>query len=173
MVIKKGLIWQVGDAIEIFVRNDYWVPYETPRSVLACDNFITEVMRVCELFDRVTGLWDEDKIKRLFPPFECNLIMSIPISRRFPKDRQIWSGNRNGYYSVKSGYRLLCSSTSSVVGGNSSFNFSAVWKKLLHLDISRKIILLAWRALRGILPTRTALIRRQINVEEICIFFWY
>lgn len=81
---------------------------------------VTESIKVSEFTDLSLITWNEDKIKDYFPLFECQLILSIPLSMRWPRDKQIWFHNRDGEYSAKSGYQILCSSTVVMDGTNSS-----------------------------------------------------
>lgn len=37
-VIQKRLIWRIRDGSKISVKNECWIPYGTPRLVLACGN---------------------------------------------------------------------------------------------------------------------------------------
>lgn len=43
----------------------------------------------------------------LFLEFEANLILSLPISHRFLKDRLIWHFDRERLFSIKSVYHVV------------------------------------------------------------------
>ena len=44
------------------------------------------------------------KVKNTFLPHKAELILSMPISARLPKDSLIWEWNSNGRFIVKSAY---------------------------------------------------------------------
>ncbi|EOX94972.1 Uncharacterized protein TCM_004559 [Theobroma cacao] len=45
-VLKRGLIWRIGDGKNISVRRDCWISYKSPRPVMICDDAIDDSMRV-------------------------------------------------------------------------------------------------------------------------------
>lgn len=125
-------------------------------------------MKVSELIDQRTMTWNDVKITEIFPTYERELILSIPLSYRRPNDKQVWFFNRHGHYSVKSGYRMAQSLLDLQVAESSSCNMMAFWKRIWHLELPRKVILFLWKTLNGILPTRQALIYRSIIFESNC-----
>ncbi|XP_017979793.1 PREDICTED: uncharacterized protein LOC18594299 [Theobroma cacao] len=141
-LIRKGAIWRVGDGQSISVLNDVWIPYESPRLLSFPNQLIDEEMKVSELIDQRTMTWNDVKITEISPPYECELILSIPLSYKRPNDKQ--------------------------VAGSSSCNMMAFWKRIWHLELPRKVILFLWKTLNGILPTRQALIYRSIIFESNC-----
>lgn len=53
------------------------------------------------------GYWDVDLVKDLFSERDQRLILSIPLSQYERDDNWMWGEERNGLYSVKSGYKIM------------------------------------------------------------------
>ncbi|KAL0009952.1 hypothetical protein SO802_005060 [Lithocarpus litseifolius] len=125
--------------------------------------------RVSNLIDPNLRCWDRELIWNKFHEEDAKAICRIPLSHRCVADKLIWIHNRNGKYSVKSGYHLTrqilradewteCSS--GLVGMD-------VWMKLWKLNVPCKIKIFGWRACQNILPTRVNLAQRKI-IENTC-----
>lgn len=73
--------------------------------------------------------WNTTLIDQVFMPCEVDAIKKIPLSFRSPPNLLIWSGTKQGEFSVKSAYRLLhlysfgdmASSSSFTAGQRSGF----------------------------------------------------
>ena len=46
-------------------------------------------------------------VRQLFSSEEADLILTIPLSLRLPVDRIVWSGTRNGKFSIGSAYNSI------------------------------------------------------------------
>ena len=46
-------------------------------------------------------------VRQLFSSEEVDLILTIPLSLRLPVDRIVWSGTRNGKFSICSAYNSI------------------------------------------------------------------
>jgi hypothetical protein len=51
--------------------------------------------------------WDEDKIHSLFSIDVAREILAVPLLELVREDKLIWSGENDGVYSVRTGYRNL------------------------------------------------------------------
>jgi hypothetical protein len=51
--------------------------------------------------------WDEDKIHSLFSIDVAQEILAVPLLELVREDKLIWSGENDGVYSVRTGYRNL------------------------------------------------------------------
>ncbi|MCI37078.1 putative ribonuclease H protein, partial [Trifolium medium] len=51
--------------------------------------------------------WDESKIISLFPEAAAKDIMAVPLLNAVTVDKIIWKEERNGVYSVRSGYKKM------------------------------------------------------------------
>ncbi|MCI30874.1 hypothetical protein A2U01_0052085, partial [Trifolium medium] len=50
--------------------------------------------------------WNIAKIRMLFPDHVAGRIIATPLIGSVYEDKLVWEGERNGCYSVKSGYKL-------------------------------------------------------------------
>jgi len=73
--------------------------------------------------------------------------------KRWGKDKLIWKAERNGLYSVKSGYRLCVED----LIDTSHLRRQGFWDGIWRLKVPQKIKNLIWRMCRGRLPTRVKL----------------
>lgn len=68
-----------------------------------------EDMIVSDLFVPGTKQWDKVLLSVVYNPRDVNGILCTPILPAGFQDRLIWSLERKGFYTVKSGYRLATS----------------------------------------------------------------
>ena len=107
-VIEAGIMWRVRDGSTIWVYWDKWLPGNFPSKICSPQRIAPGDVRVAELIDQDTKQWDGAKIDHLFLPFEAAKIKSIPLCTTNQADCIVWPRCRDGAYSVKSGYQLLC-----------------------------------------------------------------
>jgi hypothetical protein len=83
-LIKKGMIWCVGDGDNLNIWKDPWIPRDfskkpiTPRGA-------TLITRVFELIDPVVGGWDYELVKEIFWPEHAKLILALPTHEGMEK----------------------------------------------------------------------------------------
>ncbi|CAN1135539.1 Putative ribonuclease H protein At1g65750 [Linum perenne] len=107
--------------------------------------------------------WDEFRVRSLFCPEEAATILSIPINGAV-RDRRIWHYSRDGSYTVRSAYRLLREGIIQSTIENVEGDLRGLWRS----RVPAKIKHMAWRASRGVLPTRERLQRRGIDIDWSC-----
>ena len=56
-----------------------------------------------------TNEWDAELIQELFLPDDVNSILSLPAGHSNTADRLVWNFEKNGLFSVRSGYRIAFS----------------------------------------------------------------
>ena len=103
---------------------------------------------------------------------DADAILRIPLSRRFVADSIFWLFNRDGDYSVKSGYKVACKirKEASMQGESSMAGDSQlVWRKIWQMHIPNKIKVFVWRACHGILPTRANLLQKHVVEDSTCV----
>ena len=61
---------------------------------------------VSDLIDVEDKGWNFSLLKRVFLPFEAEIIGGIPLSTQLPKDKQIWAETSNGLFLVRSAYKI-------------------------------------------------------------------
>ena len=62
---------------------------------------------MAELIDWNNFQWDHTFIDGAFSKYDAEAIYRIPLSRRYVPDVMVWLHNKNGRYSVQSGYHTV------------------------------------------------------------------
>ena len=124
---------------------------------------------VANLFDDNLGEWNTRIIDEQFLPFEARSIKSIPLCISSQQDYLHWLLERNGSYSMKSGYKLLCvdSSRGKASSSNSAANM-VFWFGIWKLKMPRKVKHFLWRPCTNSLPTKVNLMKQKILVDPLC-----
>ena len=170
-ILRKGCCWRVGSGSSIRVLTDKWLPHHPTNKILAPPNEVEEDWYVAELIDGNNFQWDHSIIDRAFSKFDAEAIYRIPLSRRYTSDVLVWLHNKNGRYSVRSGYytaRLLARESKHMGEGSNPRVGSDVWAKVWGLHIPTKIKVFVWRACHDILPTYDKLRQRRIIDFDLC-----
>ncbi|KAK2649870.1 hypothetical protein Ddye_017359 [Dipteronia dyeriana] len=113
------------------------------------------------------GDWNIQKIKRIFVQSDVDGILQIPAGIGNLEDKRVWSHDKSGIFTVKSGYwvgRKLGKDQER----DSSSNRSDWWKYLWHLEIPQKIKNFIWKVCYDWIPTYGNLRKRGIDCDEIC-----
>jgi hypothetical protein len=104
-VLKKLIIWRVGDGRRVRIWEDEWIPREescrpfTPRG----QNLLSQVD---ELINPVNGSWDEELIREMFWEEDAECILSIPVHAGMD-DLVAWHHNTSGEFTVRSAYKVF------------------------------------------------------------------
>uniref|UniRef100_A0A2N9G6K5 Reverse transcriptase domain-containing protein n=1 Tax=Fagus sylvatica TaxID=28930 RepID=A0A2N9G6K5_FAGSY len=168
-LINKGLIWRVGSGKRIRIWEDSWLPIREHPSIVSPRPPHTSLTHVSNLIEEHSNTWKEGIIKSSFLPNEAEAILGIPLSSMHPKDTAVWSGTKNGIYSVRSGYHVLLSEGSRDCPGSSEISFETqVWNAIWSLKIPAKVRHFLWRACHEALPTRTNLHFRHVIPDPRC-----
>ncbi|GAU42980.1 hypothetical protein TSUD_188530 [Trifolium subterraneum] len=81
----------------------------------------------------------------------------------------MWPHNKDGLYSVKSGYNILLHwKTTNAPSSAHSDPYNKVWKKLWCLPTIPRHIVLLWRILQRAIPVRSELNKRGIHCHILC-----
>jgi len=80
------------------------------------------------------------------------------------EDALIWSHNKNGVYTTKSGYSWLIQSADSTTDTSSNLTWAWIWK----LKIPKKFKLLVWLVCHNVVPTLSLLHHRHIAPTATC-----
>lgn len=103
-LMKKGLIWCVGNGRQIKVWGQKWLPTPSSHCVQSPVSKLGHEARVCDLILPGLHLWNEILINNHLCQVEANIICRIPISKRICEDRLIWKYSKDGKYNVRSVY---------------------------------------------------------------------
>ncbi|KAM3255382.1 hypothetical protein ACQJBY_048596 [Aegilops geniculata] len=144
-LLKKGIIWRVGNGKTIKIWTDPWIPRGTTRRPITPKGSQL-VEKVADLINPITNQWDIQLVNQTFWAEDASLILRIPIQED-TCDFIAWHYDKRGAFSVKSAYKVAVdssgreslsglTSTSIAEGENSSFN----WKKLWALPLPNKVL---------------------------------
>ena len=116
------------------------------------------------------GWWGVMWIDKCFLPFEATKIKSLPVCMTPQEDILIWPKSKEGVYTVKSRYQLLCEmedkelASTSTTGGTKKF-----WADLWKLRAPNKVKTFTWRACTNSLPTMENLLKRKVVQSALCL----
>ncbi|XP_062014039.1 uncharacterized protein LOC133730473 [Rosa rugosa] len=171
-----GTSWQVINGYRVNIWKDRWLhpPDIRPLHTVGVIPLNAPTL-VQELIDRDTLTWNLGRILHLLQPHEVNKILSVPIGDMRGEDKIIWPWNKNGVYSVKSGYhwvhsQLITTATSPEASksGTSHSIATKVWKLIWSINTLPKIKSFLWKVLSGATPTFLNLHKRRLSISPIC-----
>ena len=115
----------------------------------------------------LSGGWNVPLVKASFQCEESEAILSIPHGSAILEDSCLWHFEKDGAYSVKSGYKLgkslLGRNAASVAEHNGLW-----WKALWKLGIPPKIRIFIWKCCFHWIPTKLNLATRGVPSDFIC-----
>jgi hypothetical protein len=97
-LLKKGLIYRVGNGANIRVWWDSWIPRQSYLKVLTPKRN-SRIRRVSELLDHDLN-WNEEKVRNAFLLIDANLILKIVPGRRVGGDILVWQLEKSRIFSV-------------------------------------------------------------------------
>ena len=172
-LLKKGIIWRVGDGSNINIWSDPWIPRGITRRVSSHKGRHL-VTRVNELINPVMNSWDTDLVYQTFNADDAETILKIPILEN-TNDFIAWHFDKKCVFSVKSAYRVAADSAkrdsrhglpSCSEGTSETSNFN--WKKIWALPLPNKVLHFLWRMVTHSLPLKTRLKHRGVEVDTRC-----
>ncbi|XP_041001694.1 uncharacterized protein LOC121247405 [Juglans microcarpa x Juglans regia] len=78
-VLKRGMIWRVGNGEDIKIWGQKWLPKPGSGCVQSQVSILQNEAYVNELIDTDGKRWKEELVRLVFEEEEANLILSIPI----------------------------------------------------------------------------------------------
>lgn len=126
-------------------------------------------MKVHDLIDYENNCWRMDVLNELFYEEDIDRILAMKPSFE-QDDFWVWLHNKNGSYSVKSGYwfinRKLREETIREAEMRPSLNElkASAWK----IPTAPKIKTFIWRALSNVIPSGELLTKRGIRMDPVC-----
>ncbi|GAU45652.1 hypothetical protein TSUD_400890 [Trifolium subterraneum] len=91
-------------------------------------------------------------------------ILETPLVSSVREDKVVWEEERNGCYSVKSGYKLAMRD----IIGSDNYHVVGNWNGIWKAQAPHKARHLLWRLCRGCLPTRSRLLERRVECTLNC-----
>lgn len=111
-ILREGTCFRIGDVTTIDIWRDPWVlglPNNSPLVKEGVDSI--NIRRVFELRDSSNIAWNVDLIHSIFTEESTEAILRLEWPCFQCSDKIIWTGNKEGRFSVKSCYNMLFRST--------------------------------------------------------------
>ena len=105
---KRNGRWRMGDGKTIRIFQDAWLPNSNAGRILFHRGGFALNSTTIELIDPNSGWWNLGLIDQCFYPPDAQIIISLPLCITPQTDSFVWPAEKNGSYSVKSGYKILC-----------------------------------------------------------------
>lgn len=170
-LLRKGLIWRVGDGKNIQIQRDQWIPR---REGLTMTAFIRR-SRICwvnQLMHPDRKEWNEELIRQIFYPFDADEICKISIPASNMEDWVAWHYEKNGIFSVRSAYKLAVASLPQLAHNPSSSssdpNDRSIWDLIWKSRVPGKVRIFGWRVATNTLATKENKWKRTLEVDATC-----
>ena len=161
----------MGDGKSIRIFHDAWLPNTNAGRILFHRGILSSTATIDGLIDPNSGWWNLGLIDQCFYPLDAQSIKSLPLSITPQTDTFVWPAEKNGSYSMKSGYKILCEDQQ--IDGPDPHVTEAqrkLWKGVWKLNVPGKIKHFLWKACSNALPTKANLMKRTIIQENVCHF---
>ncbi|KAK3199023.1 hypothetical protein Dsin_022438 [Dipteronia sinensis] len=113
--------------------------------------------------------WDSAKLRHLLLPIDRDFVRSIPVSWSGGHDSLSWHYDRNGCYSVKSGYRVALQRKLQAAAFSSSSSPSQKWwSSLWSFNVLPKVRIFIWRVCLNAVPSLANLRSRKVVADPWC-----
>lgn len=168
-MLHKGLRWRVGNGKQVPVYKSNWIQNMDISREVKLPGLQPNAM-VADFINK-ENQWREDMVVQHFSSEAGERILRTPLPRTPRKDILIWQFDKQGNYSVKSGYQVAVKLKSP---GNPSCSDSSKtqWKVIWEADIPEKIKIFMWRAAQNMLPTAGNLWKRKVVIDAVCQSCW-
>jgi len=154
----------------IWVWIDKWIFDDSARRQQSIQSLMNIHLRVSNLIHLHSGLWNIWLLGELFHPDDVSRILSTkPLLAR--QDSYCWAGNRNGVYSVKSGYELIyhLENKEKFVAPSLSPSLFPISVDCWKLKTSPKIQVFLWKSIKGAITVSERLQTRGIHNYDGCL----
>jgi hypothetical protein len=169
-LLKRGVIWRVGNGSQIRAWRDPWIPKESsyrPRSAQGRCRY-----RWVADFLMPDGAWNMQRLQAHFVPEDITDIVKIRTSSQNDADFIAWQPDKRGMFSVKSAYQLALHTTEIFLDRGATSRRPdgqrPSWKLIWNSLVPPKVKVLAWKISRNAISTQTNLRRRHILASTLC-----
>ena len=176
-VLEKGLIWRVGTRERIKITETPWVPTMPDFKVRMRENSEPNIEWVNQLILQKPSRLNSELIARVFDTQEANMIQQISLGQGKVQDNRYQMFDPKGQYSVKSGHEVIWNAhinqqRQDKEEYNQVFSllshYKKVWRSIWKMKIQPKTKIFTQRVAINILPTRSRLISKNIQVGNGC-----
>jgi hypothetical protein len=169
-LLKKGIIWRVGNSANIRAWRDPWIPRTTTFTPLSQQGRCR--LRWVSDFILADGTWNETLLRRWFLQMDVEAILQITPSRRNTDDFVAWQPDKRGVFSVSSAYKLALEEQMVAQGVGATSTRSAgerpIWRLIWQCPVPPKMRTHAWRVATNSLATQANMHRRGMQTLARC-----
>ncbi|GAU26741.1 hypothetical protein TSUD_317390 [Trifolium subterraneum] len=163
-ILSLGCRWRIGSGDNIRVMHDPWLRGSANRWVPSPQPAGVYQLSVKDLLHDNYKAWNIVKVRNLFSRDVAEKILETPLVSSVREDKVVWDEERNGCYSVKSGYKLAMR----YLIGSDKYHVMGNWNGIWKAQAPHKTHHLLWRLCRGCLPTRSRLLERRVECTLNC-----
>ena len=166
-LLRTNLGKAIGNGADTNVWTEPWLSLSEPLAPMGPPAQDAQNLTVADLICQDSGTWDRQKIQRLIPAYEKE-ILEIRPSKKGAKDKLIWLPSKTGEYIAKAGYFEASKNTDAATIQTCNlgdFNWtSQIW----NIHCPPKLKFLRWKALKNALPVGANLRARGIEALGTC-----
>lgn len=168
-LLVQGLRKQRGNGSSVFVWTENWIDDNGRRRPLMKNILVDLMLRVSDLIDHQNRCWNLEKLEELFYEEDIRSILAMKIAFDHD-DYWVWLHNRNGSYSVKSGYWFINSliNRSFIQEAEARPSLNDIKKEIWKISTTPKIKAFFWRAVSNAIPVGELLVKRGIRMDPVC-----
>lgn len=170
-LVKKGVIWRVGNGTTIRAWRDPWIP-RGPSFKPVSQKRNSILNRVSDFLNE-EGDWNRRLLMDHFLPLDVHEIMKIRTSPRQHEDFLAWQPDKFGKFSVKSAYHLAMreheSEFAPAASSSQPSGERSIWNLVWKTTVPQKMKIIAWRVATGSLPTVANLHHRQAGSTTLLL----
>lgn len=166
-LLKKGIIWRIGDGYSVRIWRDPWIPRAHSRRPIT-NKKNCRLKWVAELLG-TDGKWDVTKVQQHFLPIDVECILKIRTASSTLPDFVAWAPDKLGRFSVRSAYHLAVEIANAARGSCSSpAGSSNAWKRIWSCNVPQKVKVFAWKAATDSLATMHNKKKRNLERTARC-----
>ncbi|GAU36575.1 hypothetical protein TSUD_362450 [Trifolium subterraneum] len=163
-ILSLGCRWRIGSGENIRVMHEPWLRGKVNKWVSSPQPAGVYQLFVRDLLHENYKAWNIAKVRNMFSGDVAERILETPLVHSVREDKVVWEEERNGCYSVKSGYKLAMR----YIIGSDKYHVAGNWNGIWKAQAAHKARHLLWRLCRGCLPTRYRLLERRVECNLNC-----
>ncbi|OMP12130.1 reverse transcriptase [Corchorus capsularis] len=174
--VKDNSQWLIRGGSDVHIWTDKWVLKQGKvelRDDEASIDLDWQPKMVSELIDKENVIWRTELIEDRVFERTVQAIQNMPINEEGGQDRLIWPADRNGEYSVKTGYIVKKTQEEKIMKRNPSSSHTVAtktWRIIWSMKVPRKIRSFLWRVCSNSIATNYLLWKRRIKDNPCCPF---
>ena len=168
--IQEGFSWKVGAGHRINFWEDRWISQDVSLAEKYPRLYPISLQQhhsISQMGHHTDQGWEwHFTWRRNFFDSEVDLAVNFlgevegKIFQQHGEDGWVWTGHPSGIYSAQSAYLMLRE-------GGSTASKDQAYVELWKLKIPSKIAIFAWRLFQDKLPTKSNLLRRQLQLTDV------